>query len=212
MSFSKNRMRQKRIRDAGPTKADLKGLIEKVENPIPANPDFAVENMFDYIAQTPSSFRFKKPLGNDFETASESALSSLHNSEEPHPKPFLIKNWMEESLKCLQVICLVCVRDLKKKEIKVSKDVQLSERLVFRECQKLDNIPLQETGSILEEVYTERNNFTHRQKPDIDGKLKIQKIGTKEKIRKFKKNRQLLSRCCEVFLEEFKTEFPNCKS
>ena len=212
MSFSKNRMRQKRIRDAGPTKADIKGLIQKVEKTIPTNPDTAVEDMFNYIAEIPSNFRFKNPLGNDFETASESALSSLHNSDEPHPKPFLIKNWIEDSLRCLQVICLVCVRDLKQKEIKVSRDSQLSERLVFKECQKLDEIPLQETGSILEEVYTERNNFTHRQKPDVDGKLKIQKIGTKEKIRKFNKNRKLLSQCCEVFLKEFKAKFPNCNS
>ena len=210
MSFSKNRMRQKRIRDAGPTKADIKGLIQKVEKTIPTNPDSAVEDMFDYIAKTSSNFRFKNPLGNDFETASESALSCLHNCDEPHPKPFLIKNWIEDSLRCLQVICLVCVRDLRKKEIKVTTEGQLSERLVFRECQKLDDVLLQKTGSILEEVYTERNNFTHRQKPDIDGKLKIQKIGTKEKIRKFNKNRQLLSQCCEVFLNEFKAKFPNC--
>ena len=53
----------------------------------------------------PLTFRFKKPLGSDFETASESALSCLHNSNEPHPKPFLIKNWIEDALRCLQVIC-----------------------------------------------------------------------------------------------------------
>ena len=208
MSFSKNRNRQKRIKDSGPTIADINGLTEKIDEHVFINPDFAVEEMFDYIARTSSNFRFKKPLGSDFETASESALSCLHNSNEPHPKPFLIKNWIEDALRCLQVICLVCLRDLKHKEIKVSKVSQLSERLVFKECQKLDEIPLQETGSILEEVYSERNNFTHRQKPDVDGKLKIQKIGNKEKIKKFNKNRALLSRCCEVFLSEFKSKFP----
>jgi hypothetical protein len=170
-----------------------------------------VEDMFNYIAEIPSNFRFKNPLGNDFETASEFALSSLHNSEEPHPPYYQIKNWMEDSLKCFQVICLVCVRDLRKKEIKVPTEGQLSERLVFSECQKLDDVPLQKTGSILEEVYTERNNFTHRQKPDIDGKLKIQRIGKKEKIKKFIKNRGLLGQCCEVLLDEFKSSFPRCK-
>jgi len=211
MNFSNSKKRYQSIDDAGPSKIDF-SFIDEVEDEPRFNNDEVVEILFDYIRQKPSQFKFKTPLGRDFETASEHALISLEISEDPEPKHHHIKTWIEDTIHCLQVICLVFLRDIRKYSIKASETGNLSERFVFQQCQKIGEPNLNRLGSNLEEVYCLRNNLVHRQKQDASGEVRIIKIGASEKMRKFKKARALLHYSCSELLKEYKKFYPQHKS
>lgn len=211
MNFSSSKKRYQSIDDAGPSKIDF-SFIDEVEGQSRFNNDEVVETLFDYIRKKPSQFKFKTPLGKDFETAAEHALVSLELSGDPEPKNHHIKTWMEDTIHCLQVICLVFLRDIRKFSLKSSSIGNLSERFVFQQCQKIGESNLDRLGANLEEVYDLRNKLVHKQKQNASGEVRIAKIGASEKKRKFNKARDLLHFSCSELLKEYKKFYPQFKS
>jgi len=210
MNFSNSKKRYQSIDDAGPSKLDFSFIDEVEDEPI-FNNDEVIEILFEYIREKPSKFKFKIPLGQDFETAWEPALATLEISDTPVPKNHHIKTWIEETINCIQVICLVFLRDIKKQVLVPSESGNLSERFLFKHCQKLGKHNLTQLGLNLEEVYSLRNQLVHRQKTNASGELRIVKIGTSEKKKKFKKARVLLKYSCSELLREFRAFYPKYK-
>ena len=208
MSFSANRKKLRKLTDTGPGKADFATLIQANPSLVVArNPDYAVEELFDYITCEDSLFRFKVPLSNDFDIARDAAECCLHNSGYPNPPRSLIQTWVEHSLKCMQSVTLVYLRDVLQVAIVVANQDRPSEHEVFNACEKNPDVRLRTIGSILNEVYGKRCLVTHRGKAP-DGKLALVRMGNRETLKTFTYCRKHLSSCCEILLTRYKKGFP----
>lgn len=210
MSFKDQR--RKKVQDASFTRDEFSLLRDALEAKLEKNPDHAVEDLFDYITKNESLFRFKKPLGKDFNYAKNNAETSLWNTAlKPVPPKLGVSPFVQYSLKCLEAVCLVYLRDILKSELSKTINKNVKEKEIFESFKFLDDAELKDTGIKLCHVYQIRNKLIHGINRDSNNSLRLRQLSTDEILEYFRTSISMLSSACKVLLSKYKDHFPECK-
>jgi hypothetical protein len=203
MSFSSDKAKYENL---GPA-AGLTSLErDHIVAPTPTiNPDHAVELLVDEIRTQLCQFRFKQPLGQDFETARDHAINCLETNEIMARK---IHHWISDCIKCMDVILLVYMRDVLNTPIPKTKQ-HAKERDVYDCYEQHQDGDLVTVGGRMNAVYQKRSDpFEHSQVVTKNGRREIKRTTNKQKIEAYGLVRDFVRDSLDIMVPRYRAAFP----
>lgn len=203
MSYSESKKKYGNLKPASGVR-DFEKLY--LENPlrISIDEDFAVELLVDEIRECFCYFAFKDSLKNNFHEAKERAVNCLELGD---VVPRRVHNWVEDCLKCVDVLILVYLVDVLK--VKVSgKGDSAKERDVYSFCEQLSDEQMAVLAEKMHSVYQTRSHLLHRQVVENDGQRVIEKLSNKQRLSAYEFAKGCIREALNVLVPKYRSAFP----
>ena len=204
MSYSLNKQKIRAVAGFEFSGQDM-GYFESPKREITR--DHAVEALVDEIREVACLFRFKQPLGQNFDTAADHAQNCLDTSSDFHPSKE--NNWIRDCLKCCDCICLVYWQDVLKQEVtrRTQANKSCYERDVYHSYMAHESTEVRAIGASLDRVYELCRNPLEHTQVERNGRREIKKVGDKECRKKHNLSREMVGEALDRLVPRFREEF-----